>query len=193
MKKLVFINACIRQDASRTWRIAAPLLQELSKRYSIEQIDLTEQSLAPVTKELYLSRGNQGLSAQDLAWGRAVAAADRIVIAAPFWDMSFPSVLKVFFEHVSAPDLTFRNQADGSTIGNCKAEKLLYLTTRGMTIPTGAPLDQGTPYIKALCWLWGIGQVETLAVCGTDVKPHDQIEAEITAAIEQGLKICEDF
>ena len=193
MKKLVYINACIRGEESRTGKLAAAMLEVLGERYEITEINICNMDLGCIIANEFNRRKLSGIPAEDLHYGNLITQADRIVVAAPFWDMSFPSVLKVFFEHVSAPDVTFRNQADGSTIGNCKAEKLLYLTTRGMTIPTGAPLDQGTPYIKALCWLWGIGQVETLAVCGTDVKPHDQIEAEITAAIEQGLKICEDF
>lgn len=193
MKKLIFINACIRKDASRTWRIAAPVLRELSKHYTIEQIDLTDERILPVTNGLYHHRGTHGLTAQDMTWGQAVASADRIVIAAPFWDMSFPSVLKVFFEHISAPDVTFLNNEDGSTRGNCKAEKLLYITTRGMMIPTDSELDQGSSYLRALGWLWGIPQIHTLAVHGTDVKSPAVVDAEIDDAIACGIRLCEDF
>ena len=31
---------------------------------------------------------------------RTIANADKIVIAAPFWDMSFPSLLKVYIENI---------------------------------------------------------------------------------------------
>ncbi|MBP3388377.1 MAG: NAD(P)H-dependent oxidoreductase [Clostridia bacterium] len=193
MKQLVFIDGCIRGEASRTRSVAVPLLQALEKRYEIHRMDLSTSTLEPVTADLYARRGTEGLSAEDVAAGRLVAQADRIVIAAPFWDMSFPSVLKVFFEHISAPDLTFLDVGDGTTKGNCRAKKLLYITTRGMEIPTGDPRDQGSSYLKALGWLWGIPEVLTVAAYGMDVVDDQTRARRLTEAVAQGLKICEDF
>ncbi|MBQ8893517.1 MAG: NAD(P)H-dependent oxidoreductase [Clostridia bacterium] len=193
MKKLLFINACIRREESRTLAVAKPILQKLAERYEIQQLDLTDDDRLPVTATLFARRGQEGLSAEDLEAGRLVAEADRIVIAAPFWDMSFPAVLKVFFEHISAPDLTFVNLEDGNTKGNCRAERLLLITTRGMEIPTGSPLDQGTSYLKALGWLWGIPQVDTVAAWGMDVTDEETRTRRLELAVAEGLKISEDF
>ena len=192
MKKLVFINACIRGQDSRTLSLAQPILAALEENYAITQIDLTETSLMPVTAPLFRERGN-GISPEDDANGRLVAEADRIVIAAPFWDMSFPSVLKAFIEHISVPELTFCNNPDGTTRGNCKAEKLLYITTRGMEIETGSNLDQGTSYLKALGWLWGFGEVITVAAWGMDVQPAEIVQQRLQAALAEGLEICKGF
>lgn len=192
MKKLVFINACIRGQDSRTLSVAQPILAALEARYAITRIDLTGSSLAPVTAPLFDQRGS-GISPEDSAYGKLVAEADRIVIAAPFWDMSFPSVLKVFFEHISVPDITFRNNPDGTTRGNCKAEKLLYITTRGMEIETGSALDQGTSYLKALGWLWGFGEVITVAARGMDVQPAEIVQQRLEDARREGLEICKGF
>ena len=41
MKNLIYINAYMRAG-SRTQRIAAPIVEELSKRYNVEKIDLTK-------------------------------------------------------------------------------------------------------------------------------------------------------
>lgn len=193
MKKLVYINSCIREDASRTLRLAGPLIEELSKRYDVTEINLSRSQLLPYNFEAYKKRAVSGLSEEDLNNGRLVAEADRIVIAAPFWDMGIPSILKTFIEHISAPDLTFCNNADGSTRGNCRAEKLLYITTRGMEIETGSPLEQGSSYLKALCWLWGIGDVETVAVPGTDVNPADEVDRRIAEAQKNAINICKEF
>ena len=40
---------------------------------------------------------------------KKIASSDRLVIAAPFWDMSFSSALKVFFENMSLFNVTFAN------------------------------------------------------------------------------------
>lgn len=193
MKKLLFINACIRGKDSRTLSVAEPLLQELAQRYEIQRLDLSDADISPVTGTLYAERQQNGLSEADIAAGRLVAEADRIVIAAPFWDMSFPAVLKVFFEHISAPDLTFVYLEDGNTRGNCRAEKILYITTRGFEIVTGEPRDQGTSYLKALGWLWGIPEVLTVAACGMDVTDAETGKQRLAAAVEEGLAICKDF
>ena len=41
MKKLIFIDACMR-TGSRTKRIASAIIAELRKRYSVETVDLTK-------------------------------------------------------------------------------------------------------------------------------------------------------
>ena len=99
MKKLIFIDACMRAG-SRTRRIARPIIEELRKRYSVETVDLTK-NIYPVADNYTLEDRNQGIvPAEHVAIAKKIAAADRIVIAAPFWDMSFPSALKVFFEKI---------------------------------------------------------------------------------------------
>ena len=105
------------------------------------------------------------------AWAReaaeSIANADRILIAAPFWGMSFPAVLKCFFEQVSLFDITFTD--NGKTcVGLCRSPKVLYITTRGMDLPTGSYLDQGTPYLRALGSLWNLGEMTVLDVHNTD-------------------------
>ena len=106
MKKLIFIDACMRAG-SRTKRIASPILAELSKRYSVETVDLTK-NIYPVADNYTLEDRNQGVvPAEHVDLAKRIAAADRIVIAAPFWDMSFPSALKVFFENISLFGVTF--------------------------------------------------------------------------------------
>ena len=120
MKKLIFIDACMRAG-SRTRRLATPIIAELGKRYSVEAVDLTK-NIYPVADNYTLEDRNQGVVPEehvDLA--KRIAAADRIVIAAPFWDMSFPSALKVFFENMSLFGITFDSN-EKECYGLCKAE-----------------------------------------------------------------------
>ena len=193
MKKLVFINACIRKEESRTLQIAKTLLTVLQQRYEITEIDLSDHPFPPITAKLLQERGAHGISKEDTILGKLVADADRLVIAAPFWDMSFPSVLKVFLEHISVPGITFQNNEDGTTRGNCRTKKLLYITTRGMNIQTDSPLDQGSSYLRALSWLWGIDQLQTIAACGMDVHDSNTVAKLIKEATDEGLRICEEF
>ena len=191
MKKLIFIDACMRAG-SRTRRIATPIIAELGKRYSVETVALT-RNIYPVADNYTLEDRNQGVvPAEDVDLAKRIAAADRIVIAAPFWDMSFPSALKVFLENISLFGVTFDSK-EKECFGLCKAEKVMYITSRGMNISTGDPLEQAPPYIKALSHLWGWGELSVVAAQNMDYSSEEEIEVKITKAIEEGLEICKAF
>lgn len=189
MKKLVFINACVRQSDSRTLRIAEPIVAALSKRYEIIRYDLPDMEIVPLNPRLFAERGVGEIPGWAMVAAKDIADADRIVIAAPFWDMSFPAVLKCFFEQTSLFDVTFTDT--GKTCkGLCKAPKVLYITTRGMDISTGDPREQATPYLKALGALWNFGKLTTIAAQNMDYSAPDVIESKIAACIDEGLKLA---
>ena len=191
MKKLIYIDACMRAG-SRTRRIARPIMTELRKRYAVETVDLTRNEY-PVVDNYTLEDRNQGIvPSEHSALAKRIAAADRIVIAAPFWDMSFPSALKVFFENMSLFGITFDTN-DKECYGLCKAEKVMYITTRGMNIANGDPLEQATPYIKALSHLWGLGELTVISAQNLDYSTPEEVEQMIDKAVAEGLEVSREF
>ncbi len=192
MKKILYIDACIRDEQSRTKRIATPVVEALKQKYEVQTLVINDLDLSIVKKELITKRNNGAIDPQVMLWAESVRDADGIVIAAPFWDMSFPAALKNFLELCSIFDVTFKTN-DKTCYGNCKAEKMLYITTRGMDISTGDMLEQATPYLKALSWLWGIGPLEVVSAQNMDYISESEIEERISEAISEGLKIAEDF
>jgi len=182
MKSLVVIDACVRQSDSRTLRIAEPIIEALSKRYNLTRYDLPEMDIVPLNPGLFEERG----------LGEIPGWAKGILIAAPFWDMSFPAVLKCFFEQVSLFDITFTD--NGKTcVGLCKAPKVLYITTRGMDIPTGSFLDQGSPYLRALGVLWNLGEMTVLDVHNTDYMSEEELNLQINSTIDEGLELAKTW
>ena len=192
MKKLVVIDACIREEESRTRRIAEPIIQVLSKRYEIIRYNLTKMPMEPLTPKTYADRAAGIVPEWALEAARAIASADRILIAAPFWDMSFPAVLKTFFEHISLFDITFTDNGH-SCVGLCKCEKVMYVTTRGMNIPTGDPREQGSSYLQALSRLWDLGIILTVAAWNLDYATPEELEEKIESATRFGLRLAETF
>ena len=192
-KKLVVIDACVRQDQSRTWRIAEPIVDALMKRYETTFYHLPEMEyIVPLNPGTFAERGNGETPQWAVDCAKTIAEADRILIAAPFWDMSFPAVLKAFIEQTSLYDITFADNGR-ECVGLCKCEKVLYITTRGMDIRTGDPREQGSPYIKALSALWGLGEVLELAASGMDYAGEDGVERKIAEAVREGLGIAAEF
>ncbi|MCR5121549.1 MAG: NAD(P)H-dependent oxidoreductase [Ruminococcus sp.] len=142
----LYINSCVRKD-SRTNRIAKALLDKMGE---YTELFLPAEDIRPLTEET-LSKRDALLAAAKyddpmLRYARQFAEADKIVIAAPFWDGSFPSVLKVYIENIYAVGIVTVYGADGVPQGLCKADELIYVTTAGGEyIP-----DFGYGYIKAL-------------------------------------------
>lgn len=107
---VLFVNACVRAEHSRTLRLANVLLKHLNEPYT--ELILSDIVFQPVdyayiqTRDLLLSEGDYSNPTFDLA--RQFAAADTIVIAAPFWDLSFPAMLKQYFEQINAIGITFK-------------------------------------------------------------------------------------
>ena len=193
MKKILYIDACIRDEQSRTKRIANPIIEKLKEKYNIETIELNKlDCLYIVRKEQQLKRDKKEVSNEILSLAHKIKEADKIVISAPFWDMSFPAALKNFFELMTIFDVTFSSN-EKECYGLCKADKLLYITTRGMNIKTSDPLEQATPYLKALCWLWGIKEVLTVAAENMDYSTNEEINNKINKAILEGYELIENF
>ena len=58
MKKLLYIDACIRGNESRTRRIAEPLMEALEKDYAVQRLVLNDLNLSVVQKDLLKERNS---------------------------------------------------------------------------------------------------------------------------------------
>lgn len=132
MKNVLFVDSCVREE-SRTRQLAERLLDKLGGNR--QTLRLSEEKILPLDeasllrRSELLSRGEY--SADMLKYARQLAEADIVVIAAPFWDLSFPSQLKVYLEAVMALGVTFTYGSDGVPQGLCRGEKLYYVSTSG--------------------------------------------------------------
>ena len=165
---ILFVNACVRKE-SRTLRLAKRLLNNLNG--DIKEIRLEEVSF-PVVDEAFIKRrealkniGKYDDPMFDL--GKDFANADTIAIAAPYYDLSFPAMLKQYFEQINVLGLTFTYSETGIPEGLCKAKSLYYITTAGGPILSD---DLGFGYVKALANnFYGIKEVHQIKAEGLDV------------------------
>ena len=169
---ILLINACVRK-ASRTKRLADRFLSE--KRQSITELNLSDIEYPNVDEEFLIKRDS--LIAEGdfdnpmFALARQFADADEIVIAAPFWDLSFPASLKQYFEQINVLGITFRYTPEGIPQGLCKAKKLTYITTAGGDF---FPEEFGFGYVKALAEnFYGIRDVRLIKATGLDIDGAD--------------------
>lgn len=176
---ILYINACVRKE-SRTDQIARALLQKLSEPY--EELFLPNESLLPLDEERLAQRTRLIESGQYddpmFDYAKQFAHADVIVIAAPFWDLSFPAILKTYLENIYVTGVVSQYGADGRPHGLCNAKKLYYITTAGGQYTP----DYSYDYIKELATVhFGIKETELIKAEMLDVEGYDPEEIVRTA------------
>ena len=168
MDKILFLNACVR-PASRTLELSQTLLQRL--KGDVQEVRLYEMPL-PALDLLGMEKRNQAVQKKDFSdpvfdAAKRFADADIIVIAAPYWDLMFPAVLKTYLENITVSGITFYYSEQGKPKSLCKAKALYYVTTAGGFIGQN---DFGFSYVKALAQsFFGITELYRYAAEGLDI------------------------
>ena len=171
-ENVLFVNACVRRD-SRTKRLADCLLERLNRPYY--EVRLGELEF-PAVDECFLGTRDNLIAGKRFdhpifTHARTFAQAETIVIAAPYWDLSFPSALKRYLEQVNAVGVTFRYTDKGEPVGLCRAERLFYVMTAGGAY---VPEDFGFGYVRALAQgFYGIPDVRLVSARGLDLDGAD--------------------
>ena len=186
--KTLYVNACVRPE-SRTKILAEYVLDKLGGE--IEELNLEKEDIKPLNYNSMIQR-DEALKSGDgnseiLKYAKQFAEADTVVIAAPFWDLSFPAMVKNYLEAVTVQGVTFRYSEEGIPQGLCKAKQVIYVMT------AGGPCEGfnfGFDYVKGLCqMLYGIKDVkcfkaDMLDVIGIDLeavinKTKEEIDREL--------------
>ena len=156
---VLFINACVRKE-SRTKQLADHVLSKLNEPY--EEVYLNAIDF-PVVDESFLGRRDRLIADREFGdpmfdLARQFAEADEIVIAAPFWDLSYYT-------------------PEGIPNGLCRAKSLTYVTTAGGDF---FPEEYGAGYVKALAQnFYGIPEFRLIKATGLDI-----IGADVDAIID---------
>jgi FMN-dependent NADH-azoreductase len=138
----------------------------LVKLYDLNIKPLTEKDLK--YRDNLINNNDYRDPIFDLA--KEFASYDEIIIASPYWDLSFPSILKVYFENISISGLTVKNDKD-FVKGLAKAKKIKYISTSGGKI-YGANL--GFDYVKATGNFFGIKETINFTVEELDIDPSKE-------------------
>jgi len=160
----LYINCCVREE-SRTDRLARAVLQKLGGDFT--ELKLYEEKLKPLDRETLNKRTSlieQGdYSDPMFDYAKQFASADTIVIAAPYWDLSFPAMLKTYIENIYVTGIVSAYDESGMPVGLCKAKELYYITT------AGGPYDPTYSY----------GYIESLAKSFFGIPTTHLVKAEM--------------
>ena len=171
MQKILFLDACPRSE-SRTRRLAEAVVSKSDG--DVTTLHLEKLGLKTLDESAlehrYKMIKNGILSAPEFEAARQFASADEIVLAAPLWDLSFPALVKLYFEHICILGITFRYNEKGVPEGLCRASRLCYVSSSGGPFIS----DFGFDYIKALSQqFFGIPKVDCIYAENLDIVGND--------------------
>lgn len=183
----------VLEKESRTLRLCRYFLQKYKECHpdvEIEEIKICEDTaLLPMTEQK-LNLRNDLIAKKDwshpmmqyaLQWNQA----EKIVIGAPYWDWSFPAALKIYVENIMISELNFVFRENRS-VGLCKGEKMLYLTTAGGS----AQQNMGYDYMQRVLTELGEYQntylhADNLDVFGMDITAEmEKVKKEIDKIVK---------
>ena len=192
MEKVLFISTCLREN-SRTRKLADAALERYFEdrtiyeemirektisgagfEVSVVERDLARFPVAPLDKSGLETRENgenTGFNGSFFELAKEFSSVDTLIVAAPYWDLSFPAVLKAYFEAVCVCGLTFHYGEDGLPHSLCKAKRLIYVTTSGGYI---GEMNFGFDYVKGLCKsFFEIDDARFVSAQGLDIDGND--------------------
>ena len=184
MKKILFVNACIREN-SRTEELSRRYLEKMKDEYQVEEVKVAELDIKPFDAVALKQRDSdtaQGkLDPEKYHLAHQFAAADAIVIAAPYWDCLFPSILRVYLEQICVGGITFAYEENGSLVKMCHADKMTYITTCGGFLPDCPAIES---LIRELGVLFSIDDVRFYAAEGLDIDPS-KVQESLNQALAE--------
>ena len=196
--KLLIVDCCISQrgEASRTRRLLRAYVESFCRSHpDVETETVTPETLLSLQPFDPAMLDERDALASVQAWdapvydlARQFRAADAVVVAAPFWDLTFPAALRTYIEYISANGLTYHYEADGCH-GDCRGEKLVYLTSGG---DVERPESLGVLCWKQLCDMFGIPAFDYVFAGGLDLDPA-KTEEILAEACEKARRLAETF
>jgi Acyl carrier protein phosphodiesterase len=201
MCKVLYIKANAKPEGeSRTFKISDRFIQEYQSLHPEDEIitlDLYKEGIAPLPfgklGELHTPKEGSGKDNPILKYAYQFLEADKFVIAAPFWNLSIPAILKAYIDYITVTGITFKYTANGPT-GMCTGKKAVHITSRG-GVYSEEPLsnyEMGDRYLRTILGFLGIVDFTTISAEGLDVIGND-IDTILNRSITTAKETAKNF
>jgi len=120
-------------------------------------------------------------------------AADKYVFVTPFWNFSFPPIMKAYIDAVCVAGKTFKYTERGPA-GLLTEKKALHVQARGGVYSEGpaAQMEFGHRYLATIMQFFGVPSFEGLIVEGHNQFP-DRAEEILSQAIARAPEVAQRF
>ena len=198
MSKVLYIKANIKNEGeSRTFKVSDSFVEEYKKNNPEDEIitlDLYKENIdflrADDLGKLFGPKDEESKNNSILKYAYEFAAADKYIIAAPMWNLSFPAILKAYIDYVSVSGITFKYTAEGP-VGLLNNKKAVHIVSRGGAYDN-SPYEMGDRYLRTILGFFGIKDIETIAIDNLDVIGVN-VEEKVEEGIEKATSLAKKF
>lgn len=201
MNKILYIKANIKPEGeSRTFKVSDSFIEEYKKNNPNDEItvlDLYKEKIDFLRPEdlqaVFGQKTEESKNHPILKYAYQMAEADKVVIAAPMWNLGAPAIVKAYFDYVSVTGITFKYTAEGP-VGICKANKAVIVSGRGgdYSNEITSQFEMGERYLRTILAFFGIKDVKSVAAENLDVYGMD-VEKIVDEAILEVKEIAKEF
>ncbi|MDK0684621.1 FMN-dependent NADH-azoreductase [Clostridium perfringens] len=198
MSKVLYIKANIKNEGeSRTFKVSDSFVEEYKRNNPEDEIitlDLYKENIdflrADDLGKLFGPKDEESKNNSILKYAYEFAAADKYIIAAPMWNLSFPAILKAYIDYVSVSGITFKYTAEGP-VGLLNNKKAVHIVSRGGAYDNSL-YEMGDRYLRTILGFFGIKDIETIAIDNLDVIGVN-VEEKVEEGIEKATSLAKKF
>ena len=198
MSKVLYIKANIKNEGeSRTFKVSNSFVEEYKKNNPEDEIitlDLYKENIDFLRHDdlgkLFGPKDEESKNISILKYAYQFADADKYIIAAPMWNLSFPAILKAYIDYVSVSGITFKYTAEGP-VGLLNNKKAVHIVSRGGGYDN-SPYEMGDRYLRTILGFFGIKDIETIAIDNLDVIGVN-VEEKVEEGIENAISLAKKF
>ena len=204
MSQLLVVFANPRKN-SYTRRLLQAFLHEYQQQHphdTVTELDIYQSEIPLIDAAVIEAwdKPRQECSAAELQilaqidrYTDAFIAADKVVFAAPMWNLQFPPQLMDYLATIMVAGKTFAYTEHGCQ-GLVADKPVALLHVRGGVFSAGPlqAMDHATPYLRSLCRMIGISNFHSVICEGIEMAP-DQAGPILDAAIQQARQLAKTF
>ena len=200
MSKVLYIKANAKPEGtSRTFKISDSFVQQYRQQNPNDEIitlDLYKEGIGFLTEEgisLHRPEPGEGKNHPVLKYAYQFAEADKFIIAAPLWNLSFPAILKAYIDYICVTGITFKYTAEGP-VGLGQGKKAVHIVSRGggYSEEPFAAYEMGDRYLRTIFGFLGITDFTTISADKLDVI-GENVEAILENAINKAKTVAKEF
>jgi FMN-dependent NADH-azoreductase len=185
VEKLLYIKVNPKKDEDSASATLAneflTMYQKNNKDVTIEKLDLYNQEVPFLDVDVFsawgkfashddLTEGEQGKVKRMDELTNQFLEADKIVIAAPFWNLSYPPMLKAYIDTICIAGKTFKYTETGP-VGLVTDKTVLLIESRGGIYSKGpaAELENSQRYLRTIMNFMGIENFISVIAEGLEI------------------------
>lgn len=212
MTKLLYITAHPHDDTqSYSMAVGKAFIDSYKERnpeHEVLHLDLYKEDIPHIDADVFSGWGKlrsgqefEELSAVEKAKvGRLselveqFVSYDKYVFVTPFWNFSYPPIMKAYLDSVSLAGKTFKYSEQGQPIGLLTDKKALHIQARGGFYSDGpaASLEMGHRHLEVMMQFFGVPSFEGLFIEGHNKAPEKAKEIKENA-ITRAKELAQTF